>query len=254
MPELKKTCENPGWSDIRFNFETARVLITGGTSGIGLAIAKAFAASGAEVVVTGTRAKAGDYGEALEDFEYYSLQLTELNQIDRLANSLGHLDILVNNAGATYGAEDFEKEVTVNLTAVHRLTTACAPLLKQSQITGGASVINIASMMSYFGSPYFPGYGAAKAGIVQMTKTYAALWGTEGVRVNAVAAGSIATRMTDAYVNDTGVNQMVSDKTPMGRWGMPAEIAGAVLYLCSSAASFITGHTLVADGGYSIID
>jgi 3-oxoacyl-[acyl-carrier protein] reductase len=115
-------------------------------------------------------------------------------------------------------------------------------------------VVNLASMMSLFGSPYFFGYGAAKAGIVQLTKSFAAAWAKEGIRVNAVAPGSVPTAMTAQYADDPGIREMVNAKTPMGRWAEPNEIANAIMYLSSSAASFITGHTLVVDGGYSIID
>ncbi|WP_206019518.1 SDR family NAD(P)-dependent oxidoreductase [Pseudomaricurvus alkylphenolicus] len=242
------------WPRIRFDFCGIQVLVTGGTSGIGLAIATAFVEAGACVTITGTRKSPQDYDNDLRGFHYRQLNLTDLDSVERLGKSLRELDVLVNNAGATYGSDAFEKELLVNLTSVHRLTCACEATLKRSQFPGGASVINIASMMSFFGSPYFPGYGAAKAGIVQMTKTFTALWAAEGVRVNAVAAGSIATPMTDMYVKNDEISQSVISKTPMGRWGTPKDIAGAVMLLCSPAAAFVCGHTLVADGGYSIID
>jgi 3-oxoacyl-[acyl-carrier protein] reductase len=108
--------------------------------------------------------------------------------------------------------------------------------------------------MSFFGSPYFPGYGAAKAAVVQLTKTLAAGWAADNIRVNAVAPGSVPTRMTAKYAEDPAIAEMVNAKTPMRRWGTPEEIANAVQFVCSDAATFITGHTLIVDGGYSIID
>jgi NAD(P)-dependent dehydrogenase (short-subunit alcohol dehydrogenase family) len=151
-------------------------------------------------------------------------------------------------------AASFADSVQVNLIAVHELTTQLHDKLQASHLAGGASVVNIGSMMSFFGSPYFHGYGAAKAGILQLTRTFAAAWAKEGIRVNAVAPGSVPTGMTAPYANDPAIREMVNAKTPMGRWAEPSEIASAILYLSSSAASFVTGHTLVADGGYSIID
>ena len=103
-------------------------------------------------------------------------------------------------------------------------------------------------------APHLPGYGAAKAGVVQLTKSLAAAWAADRIRVNAVAAGSVPTSMTATYANDAHWSKVVSDKTPLGRWGRREEIAHPILFLCSPAASFVTGHTLVVDGGYSIID
>ncbi|MBW2942208.1 SDR family NAD(P)-dependent oxidoreductase [Zhongshania aquimaris] len=241
-------------NSLDFNFTGADILVTGGTSGIGLSIARRFQAAGANVTVTGTRESKLDYTESLDGMHYRQLVLENLDDVTAYGESLTKLDILVNNAGRTCGLDEFEKELLINLTAVQKLTTACFNAISKSQLEGGGSIINLASMMSYFGSPYFPGYGAAKAGIVQMTKTYGAMWGRNNVRVNSVAAGSIATRMTESYVNDQAVYDLVVNKTPLYRWGSPDDISSAVLFLSSSSASFITGQTLVVDGGYSIID
>ena len=163
--------------------------------------------------------------------------------------------MLVNNAGGTGGAAepfDFDTAVTVNLNAVYHLTDRLTGALAASQLPQGASVVNIASEMSLFGSPWFPGYGAAKAAIVQLTRTFAVSLAPQGIRVNALLPGSVPTPMTAAFANDPEVNRMVADKTPLHRWGTPAEMAGPILFLASSMASFVTGHTLVSDGGYSI--
>jgi 3-oxoacyl-[acyl-carrier protein] reductase len=238
----------------RFDFMGARVVVTGGTSGIGRATAEAFAGAGAEVTITGTRGRLEDYESAPAGVTYHALHLDDAGSIAAFADSVGALDVLVNNAGHTMPAASFAGALQVNLVAVHELTTRLHAKLRASTLPGGASVVNLASMMSFFGSPWFHGYGAAKAGVVQLTKTLAAAWAHEGIRVNAVAPGSIPTGMTAQYAGDPAVREMVNAKTPMGRWGESREIADAILFLSSSAATFITGHTLVVDGGYSIID
>lgn len=240
---------------VSFDFAGTSVLVTGGTKGIGRAIATAFVAAGAEVTITGSAAAASAYADLPAGVAYRQLRLTERADIARLAQSQARLDVLVNNAGGTGGAAtpyDFDTAVSVNLGAVYHLTGALAEALGASTLEGGAAVVNLASEMSLFASPYFAGYGAAKAGIVQLTRTFCAQLAPR-VRVNAVLPGSVPTPMTNAFAEDPGVHAMVSNATPLGRWGAPQEIAGAVLFLASPAASFVSGHTLVVDGGYSIL-
>jgi NAD(P)-dependent dehydrogenase (short-subunit alcohol dehydrogenase family) len=237
-----------------FDFKGARVVVTGGTSGIGRATAEAFRAAGARVLVTGTKARFADYALPAGAFDYHALELGRPDSIAEFAASIDAVDVLVNNAGHTMPEASFAETLQVNLTAVHDLTTRLHERLAASALPGGASVVSLASMMSFFGSPWFHGYGAAKAAIVQLTRTLAAGWARDGIRVNAVAPGSIPTVMTAQYADDPAIREMVNAKTPMGRWGEPQEIAAAILFLSSTAASFVTGHTLVVDGGYSIID
>ncbi len=237
------------------NLEGACVLVTGGTSGIGAATARAFLDVGATVTITGTREGVDAYPEAPKGAKYVQLRLQQREDIQRVAAAFDRLDVLVNNAGGTGGAAepfDFDTAVTVNLNAVYHLTDRLTGALAASQLPQGASVVNIASEMSLFGSPWFPGYGAAKAAIVQLTRTFAVSLAPQGIRVNALLPGSVPTPMTAAFANDPEVNRMVADKTPLHRWGTPAEMAGPILFLASSMASFVTGHTLVSDGGYSI--
>lgn len=244
------------WPRIYYDFRDIAVLVTGGTSGIGAAIATAFSAAGATVTVTGTRASLDAYDSPPEGVAYTQLQLDNREQIRSLAVEFNRLDILVNNAGGTGGAAepyDFDTAIEVNLNAVYHLTQALTRSLGNSALEGGASVVNLASEMSLFGSPYFPGYGAAKAAIVQLTRTFCVELAPRNIRVNAVLPGSIPTGMTAAFADDPAVHKMVSDSTPLNRWGSPEEIAGAVLFLSSPAASFVSGHTLVVDGGYSVI-
>jgi NAD(P)-dependent dehydrogenase (short-subunit alcohol dehydrogenase family) len=243
----------------RYDYRGARVLVTGGTSGIGAGIAAAYRDAGADVTITGTRASAADYDGDLRGFRYVPLELTDDAGIDALGASLRALDILVNNAGGNFAAQNeylpevFERALRVNLTSAYRLAHAMRPHLCRSALTGGASVIGIASMTSYFGVEVVPGYGAAKGALVQLTKTLAVAWARDRIRVNAVAAGFIESRMMEVFMSVPALTSAALGRTPMNRFGQPADIAGAVLYLTSAAAAFVTGQTLPVDGGYSVM-
>ncbi len=247
------------WQNITYNYRGAQVLVTGGTSGIGAGIAAAYRAAGADVIITGTRKTASEYAENLSGFRYLQLGLTDNAQIEAVAAAIPKLDILVNNAGANfmmqneYDPDIFEKGVRVNLTSAYRMSHALQPTLARSVLPGGASVIGIASLTSYFGVEVVPAYGAAKAGLVQLMKTLSMAWAKQNIRVNAVAAGITESRMTAQMLSMPDMMAPVLARTPLGRPGKPADIAGAVLFLTSAAASYITGQTLLVDGGYSIV-
>lgn len=240
-----------------FRFHGARVLVTGGTSGIGHAIARGFAESGATVVVTGTQAEPSAYATDLAAFEYRQVNLGDPGSIDALIGSLDALDVLVNNAGVNlpggldeWTAEGFAASVDLNLVGPMRLTVGCRRLLFASELDGGASVVNMASMTAYRATPIVPGYGSAKAGIVALTSSLANRWASRGVRVNAIAPGVIDTPMTAPMAAFPELLDGELAHIPMRRLGRPEEIVGAALFLSSSTASYITGHTLAVDGGY----
>jgi 3-oxoacyl-[acyl-carrier protein] reductase len=175
-----------------------------------------------------------------------------------LAAKLDGLDILVNNAGASmpggdeWTHEGFEESIKVNLLPAYHMSKACFDLLKASEISGGASIIGIASLTSFFANEFVPGYGAAKAGLVQMVKSLGLSWAEHGIRANNVAAGMTESRMTSFMKDIPEFNDPIIERTPLKRWGKPDDIAGAVLFLCSAQASFITGQTLILDGGYTL--
>jgi 3-oxoacyl-[acyl-carrier protein] reductase len=244
---------------VNFDYAGARVLVTGGSNGIGLGVATAFREAGAHVTITGTRATGEDYDHDLSGFAYHHCRLQDPAAVEAVAGSLGALDVLVNNAGqnlpggrSEYDPEVFEEVVAVNLFAAFRMAMACQPLLEASAIDGGASVVNVGSMSSFFGIEVVPGYGAAKGAVVQLTKTLAVAWARHGIRVNAVAPGLIETNMTAPMLPFEELTGPILDRTPMRRLGTPSDVAPVVLFLASPSARYVTGQTIPVDGGFSV--
>jgi 3-oxoacyl-[acyl-carrier protein] reductase len=242
-----------------FDFSGAQVLVTGGTSGIGHTVATAFRDAGARVEITGRKESAEEYGTDLLGLSYHQLEMSDRDAIDALGQSFASLDVLVNNAGANFpGGRDewipdvFEDALTINLSGAFRLTMACHQALIASSAEGGASVVNMASMSAFLAVPFVPGYGSGKAGLVQLTRNLAAHWAGEGIRVNAVAPGVIDTPMTSPMKAVPGLVEEQLVHIPMNRFGTTGEVAPAVLFLCTSQASYMTGHILTVDGGYQV--
>jgi NAD(P)-dependent dehydrogenase (short-subunit alcohol dehydrogenase family) len=228
------------------DFTGRRVLVTGGTSGIGLALAGGFAAAGADVTAVGLgRAAASPPGVAFVDGD-----VTDASCVPDVVSRFDRLDAVVCCAGIIrrddeYDADVFAEVLDVNLTGTMRTLTACHDVLSASH---GAALAT-ASMLSYVGGPRVPGYAASKGGIVALVRSLAVAWAPE-VRVNAIAPGWIATALTAALREPGGAEDTILARTPLGRWGDPEDLVGPALFLCSDAARFVTGAVLPVDGGY----
>lgn len=222
-------------------------LISGAAGGIGRALSEGFLAAGYEV--TGID-RAGE-GWSAAGFRYVALDLTDSAAVAAFGESLDRLDVLINAAGIIRRVEEFEIEtfesvLDVNLTGTMRLCTACRPALAKQ----GGAIVNIASMLSFFGGGLVPAYSASKGGIVTLTKSLAIAWAKDNIRVNAIAPGWIATPLTDALQRDEARSRAILERTPMGRWGTPEDLVGPALFLAGDAARFVTAAVLPVDGGY----
>lgn len=242
---------------LRFDFNDTSVLVTGGTSGIGLAVASAFADAGASVTITGTRASTADYDDDLSAFSFRRLELRDPPAVDALARELSSLDVLVNNAGANFpdgkdewDPDGFSAALDLNVEGAMRLTVRSREALSVSGIAGGASVVNIVSMTAFRSTRIVPGYSAAKAALLALTRNLAVHWADDGIRVNAVAPGLIDTRMTAPMQAFPEMLEAEISRGVMGRMGRPEEVAAAVLFLSCDVSAFTTGSVLAVDGGY----
>lgn len=229
-------------------------LITGGARGIGFGIAEALLHSGYQVYVTGLTGDEVASVSKRANLIAMVLDVTHDASVSAAIAACPHIDALINCAGmilrggAEYEIASFQKVMDVNLTGTMRMCIAAREKLGAS---GHGVIINTASMLSYFGGPLTPAYAASKGAIVQLTKSLAVAWAEEGIRVNAIAPGWIETDLTRGAREDAARSQAILARTPMKRWGIPADIGGVVAHLCSDEARFITGAVIPIDGGYS---
>ncbi|MDC0093106.1 SDR family oxidoreductase [Alphaproteobacteria bacterium] len=225
-----------------------KALITGGTSGLGKSIAEGFSDAGYDVIATGI----GEIPKNKSNIEFCSLDVLDEASIKKKIAKIDYINVLINAAGTISRHKElqpniFSQVVDVNLNGTMRVCFAARELLSKAK----GSIINIASMLSYFGGGVVPGYSASKGGIVQLTKSLSIAYSQDQIRVNAIAPGWISTPMTEELKLDTKRNEIILSRTPMGRWGEPEELVGPALFLSSKAASFITGTVLNVDGGYA---
>ena len=237
--------------------ESRGVLVTGGSSGIGAAIACAFAEAGCRVVATGVgeaEVVAAKRQAAFATIDCRVLDVRDGAAVQALVDSIETLDVLVNCAGAIRrgGAEHdpavFAEVIDINLSGTLRVCAAARAKLAARR----GCIVNTASMLSFFGGGLTPAYSASKGGVAQLTKSLAIAYATDGIRVNAIAPGWIATPLTQPLQDDAARSQAIVARTPLGRWGTPQDVAGPVLFLASAAAQFITGVILPVDGGYLV--
>ncbi|MBS0641135.1 MAG: glucose 1-dehydrogenase [Acetobacteraceae bacterium] len=249
-----------------FDLSGKVAVVTGGNGGIGLGMAQGIAACGANIVVVGRNAdKAAAALAALRglgvEAAFVSADVTKkvecIAMIEQAKAAMGRVDILVNNAGTSirkmpqdYTEEEWHHVMDTNLTSAFLCSQAAYPAMKA---VGGGKMINIGSMMSLFGAPYATPYASSKGGIVQMTRALATAWAKDNIQVNAVLPGWIDTDLTKrARQQVDGLHESVEKRTPVNRWGTPADMSGVAAFLSSPASDFVTGTAIPVDGGFSI--
>jgi len=235
-------------------------LVVGGSSGIGAGIAAGLAAVGAVVTVTGATQVEADRAREGATFaarDAVALDVRDDGAVRRVIGDLPRLDVLVNCAGiirrgAEHDVAVFEEVLAVNLTGTMRCCALARDKLRMGAGRPGGVIVNTASMLSFQGGAAVPGYSASKGGIAQLTKSLALAYASDGIRVNAVAPGWVRTPLTQTLQDDRARSAAILARTPLGRWAEPADIAGAVVFLASPAAAFVTGVVLPVDGGYLV--
>ncbi|NLG36843.1 MAG: 3-oxoacyl-ACP reductase FabG [Clostridiales bacterium] len=247
-----------------FDLTGRRAIVTGGGRGLGLGITQGLHDAGAAVAILGRRAEnsevAGRIGASGAPVRAVLGDLSDRDEARRMFGEavewLGGVDILVNNAGIQrrspserFAIEDWDDVLETNLTSVFALCQMAGRIMLEQ---GHGKIINIASMGSFFGGLNIPAYAASKGGVVQLTKTLSNEWAGRGVQVNAIAPGYMATDMNTALIDDAARNAQIMARIPAGRWGLPEDMAGAAVFLASSASDYVTGAVIPVDGGYLV--
>jgi 2-dehydro-3-deoxy-D-gluconate 5-dehydrogenase len=246
-----------------FDLSGKTALVTGGTRGLGRGMAEGLAEAGAKVVILGSSANVMKTAEELRakglDVTAVQGDLSDRENIPALFNkavaALGdRIDILLNNAGIQhrnrcedFTLEDWDAVINVNLNAVFQLCQlAGRKMLEQ----GGGKIINLASMLSFFGGFTVPAYAASKGGVAQLTKALSNEWASKNIQVNAIAPGYMATEMNTKLIEDKSRNAEILGRIPAGRWGTPEDMKGIAVFLASHASDYISGAVIPVDGGY----
>ena len=240
-------------------------LVTGASRGLGAAMAVALAGAGADVALHASSERPAQTEKAIADAAAgcttcaITADLAQRESAERIVAealaAFGRIDIVVNNAGiirrqpaADHSDEYWDAVIEVNLSSVFRLCRAAGRHMIERG--GGGKIVNVASLLSFQGGITVPGYAAAKGGVMQLTKALANEWARHGINVNAIAPGYMETDNTSALRADETRNRQITERIPAGRWGSPADLGGAVVFLASRASDYVHGHVLVVDGGW----
>jgi 2-dehydro-3-deoxy-D-gluconate 5-dehydrogenase len=245
-----------------FGLSGKSALVTGSSAGLGAAIAVALAEAGADVLCHGNSRPAGEtcrrvqaMGRRATAIQADLAQPSGAGELFEKARAVAEIDILVNNAGTIrrapaqqFALEDWDLVLQVNLKSLFQL----CQLAGREWIEQGkpGKIVNVASLLAFQGGITVPAYAAAKGGVAQLTKALANEWAARGINVNAIAPGYMRTDNTAALQRDETRNRQILERIPAGRWGEPADVGGAAVFLCSGASDYIHGHVLVVDGGW----
>ena len=249
-----------------FDLSDKVAIVTGGNGGIGLGMARGLAEAGAKIAIVGRNTdknasavkeitSLGAKAIAVETDVRDATAVTSM--VEAVVAEWGRVNILINNAGINIrkrpedlSEKEWRQVIDTNLTSAFLCSKACYPEMKK---TGGGKILNNGSMLSIFGSPWGSAYGSSKGGIMQMTKGHATSWADDNIQVNCYLPGWINTDLTLQARRDVpGLHEKVLARTPAGRWGEPADLAGLAVYLASPASDFLTGTAIPIDGGFSI--